>query len=430
MRTKRLTRLAAVAIISMAVTACGSDSESSPSSAGATTPSTGDVAVTAGPDTSVVAETTPSESSPAETSASDSTPASTGDGELAGLALAQARLDEFTKPLSELGLTEPVAVPDGLKVAYVQCSVPVCESIRLGIVEAVDAIGGTLEIFPTQDTADTVQAAFQAAVQSEPGIVLTSGNPREWFEDSLAELNDKNIPVVGWSIPEPYITDGFAANLITGDDYYFNGVLMADYVTAKTDGKANVLYLNIPQFPVLGIEGEGFEAEMAEVCPDCKVTSLEFTVDQLIAGEHISAAISEFQKNPDINFLVTGFGDMLLGMPDALAGIDVDVPAISQAGTPANYQLIADGSLQVADVALPTGLLGWRAIDAGLRALAGQDPGSFDHRPLTEIAGHPDINIAGVPLAILGADQIADPTAAWSGVDGYQDQFKVLWGVG
>ena len=190
-----------------------------------------------------------------------------------------------------------------------------------------------------------------------------------------------------------------------------------------------MLFLNIPQFPVLGLEGDGFTTEMAAVCVDCKVTSLEFTVEQLIAGEHISAAVSEFQKDPEINFLVTGFGDMLLGMPEALGAIDIDVPAISQAGTPANYQLIADGSLQVADVALPTGLLGWRAIDAGLRAIAGQSPGEFARRPLTEIEGHPDINIAGIPLAILEQGSIADPTISWPAIDDYQGKFKALWGL-
>ncbi len=424
MRTKRLTGFAAVAIISLSIAACGSDNNESSSSVGATTPPAAGTDSTTAPDTAAPDTAAPDTAAP-DTAAPDTT-----GGDLAGLELAQARLDEFTKPITDLGMTDTVPVPAGLKVAYVQCSVPVCESIKQGIAEAVDAIGGTLETFPTQDTADTVQAAFQAAVQSEPDMVMTSGNPREWFEDSLAELNDKSIPVVGWSIPEPYITDGFAANLITGDDYFFNGVLMADYVTAKTEGKANVLYLNIPQFPVLGLEGDGFRGEMEAACDGCKVTSLEFTVEQLIAGEHISAAISEFQKDPDINFLVTGFGDMLLGMPDALSGIDVDVPAISQAGTPANYQLIADGQLQVADVALPTGLLGWRAVDAGLRAIAGQDPGSFEHRPFTDIDGHPDINITGVPLAILGADDISDPTIAWPGMDGYQDVFKALWILG
>lgn len=400
MVSKRIVAFAVVSVLGFSVVACGDDN-------GAST---------------------------ATTSAADTTADTTADtsdgGELTGLALAQARVDEFSRTLTDLGLTEKVDAPAGLTVAYVQCSVPVCEAIKGGIAEAVDAIGGTLRIFTHLDTADTVQAAFQAAVQAEPDMVLTSGNPRAWFEVSLAELNEKNVPVIAWSLPEPYQADGIAANLVTGDDYYFNGVLMADFVTAQTEGKANALFLNIPQFPVLALEAEGFKTEMAAVCPDCKVTSLDFTVDQLIAGAHISAAVSEFQKDPSINFLVTGFGDMLLGMPDALGGIGVDVPAISQAGTPANYQLIAGGSLQVADVGLPTGFLGWRAIDAGLRALAGLSAGEFESRPLTSIEGHPDIGIAGVPLKILQTADISDPTTAWPGIEGFQDLFKALWNLG
>ena len=123
------------------------------------------------------------------------------------------------------------------------------------------------------------------------------------------------------------------------------------------------------------------------MCPDCKLTELEFTVEQLFAGEHISAAVSELQKDGDINFIVTGFGDMLLGMPDALSGAGFEVPAISQAGTPLNREMIAYGTMQVADVALPTSYLGWRAVDVGFRAIAGQDPGTFTQPPNADFDG-------------------------------------------
>jgi hypothetical protein len=197
----------------------------------------------------------------------------------------------------------------------------------------------------------------------------------------------------------------------------------------QTEGEANTLFLNVPQFPVLGLEGEGFEAEYEVVCPECKLTTLDFTVEQLLAGEHIAAAVSELQKDDSINYVVTGFGDMLLGMPDALSAAGFDVPAISQAGTPLNYDLIASGTMQRADVGLPTGMLGWRAVDAGLRAIAGQDVGDFERRPMTDIEGHPDIAIAGIPLAILEADDLEDPSVAWPGVEGHEEQFLALWGV-
>ena len=43
------------------------------------------------------------------------------------------------------------------------------------------------------------------------------------------------------------------------------------------------------------------------------------------------------------------------------------------------------------------------------------------------IDDHPDIVAGGLPLQILEADSIADPTALWPGVDGFQDQFTTLW---
>ncbi|CAB4769251.1 MAG: substrate-binding domain-containing protein [Actinobacteria bacterium] len=384
---------------------------------------------TVAPDTTAAAETTvaPDTTAAAETTVAPDTTAA----ELTGVELAKARIAEFSKTPTDLGLTEAIkSIPKGAKVVYVQCSVPVCASIGEGIKAATEAIGGEYVAIAHQDTADTVQAAFQQAIQANPTMVMTSGNPREWFADELKQLNDKNIPVVGWSIPEAYKTDGFAANLVTGDDYWFNGVLFADYVTAKTEGKGNVLFITIPQFPVLGIEMQGFKDEIALVCPDCKVHYDEVTVPDLIAGKHISTLIADLQADPSVNFIVTGFGDMIIGLPDALAGAGVGagVPIISQAGTPLNYAMIAAGQ-QEADMALPTSFLGWRAVDAGLRALNAQDTGVFAARPLTTFADHANVAIAGVPLQILTKGALTDPAVAWPGIEGFEAAFKALWGV-
>lgn len=419
MQASKKARFAAViaaSAIALVAASCGSKkSEETTTTAAAVETTAAAVETTAAPETTAAAvETT---AAPAE---------------LTGVDLAKARVEEFSKPLTDIGLTEAVkSIPTGAKVVYVQCSVPVCAAIGEGIKAATEAIGGEFVAITHQDTADTVQAAFQQAVQANPTMVMTSGNPREWFADELKQLNDKNIPVVGWSIPEPYKTDGFAANLVTGDDYWFNGVLMADYAVAKTEGKANVLFITIPQFPVLGIEEQGFKDEMAKVCPDCTVKYEEVTVPDLLAGKHISTVVADLQADPSINFIVTGFGDMIIGLPDALAaaGVGAGVPIISQAGTPLNYAMIVGGQ-QEADMGLPTSFLGWRAVDAGLRALNAQDAGTFAARPYTTFADHADVAISGVPLQILTKATIThDPATAWPGITGYEDLFKKLWGL-
>jgi ribose transport system substrate-binding protein len=412
MRGQFKTSLACVAAVSLLLAACGSDDAASETS------------------------DAPVESTAESTDDPVDTTAESGGGD--GVAAAQARVDEFSQTLTEIGITDTVAVPADLEVFYAQCPVPVCEQIAQGLQKAVDAVGGTLTIQAYDGSPEGTQAAFQAGVQAAPDIFMSSGNPVEWYEQELVEFEALGIPVVQWSIPGGLVPDGMTANLITGGDYYFQGALIADWIVAETGGEANVLAMNMGgTFPVLGLEQQGFENQMAEVCPDCKLNVQEISLDQLLAGEHISVAISEFQKDPEINYIFTGFGDMLIGLHEALAdnGLAEGVPSASQAGTTANYQLIADGK-QAIDIGLPSEFLAYRALDAGLRALAGQDIGQVDARPLTDVAGASDtpgaedILIAGLPMQILTADTVGDPTTPWAGIEGFQDQFLALWETG
>ena len=92
-----------------------------------------------------------------------------------------------------------------------------------------------------------------------------------------------------------------------------------------------------------------------------------------------------------------------------------------------NFSLIADGQHQVAEVGLASELLGWRAVDAAARIMAGEGPGRADAPGPPSSTAIPTSWSSGLPLQILEADSITDPTALWVGVDGFQDQFTALW---
>lgn len=363
--------------------------------------------------------------------ASPSTEADDGDGGGGGAEVAQARVDAFREPVEELPFNEPLSeAPSSKKLYYVQCSVPVCAEIATGIEAAAEAIGWEYETVSHQDTPDTVAAAFDTAIAAEPDVVLTSGNPREWFAEQLATLQERNVPVIAWSLPEPYEPgDGIAANLLTGDDYYFYGVLMADYAAVTSENR-KILFVGLPTFPVLSLVQEGFEAEIAEVCPDCDVEVKEVAIADIgtnLPGQVVSA----LQSDPELDFVVYAFGGMLFGVPDALAsaGLGDQAKAISQAGGPLNFQFIADDAHQVAEVGLASELLGWRAVDAAARVLQGDSPGSATPPEQASIDGHPDVLVNGLPLQILEKDSIEDPSALWPGVEGFQEKFTSLWGV-
>jgi ribose transport system substrate-binding protein len=341
---------------------------------------------------------------------------------------AAARVEAFRQPVTELPLNDPIAPEAGTSLFYVQCSVPVCAEIAIGIEAAAEAAGWEYTTASHQDTPDTVASAFDAAIAAAPDVVMTSGNPREWFAPQLATLQEMGIPVVAWSLPEAYEPgDGIDVNLLTNDDYHFYGVLMADYAATTTESQ-NILFVGLPTFPVLSTVQSGFEEEIASACPDCSVDVIEVAVTDI--GTNLpGTVVSALQSNPDLDMIVYAFGGMLFGLPEAIeaAGLADQAVGISQAGGPMNFGYIANGQHQVAEVGIASELMGWRAVDAAARILAGDGPGRAEAPAAAVIDGHPDVLAGGLPLQILEADSIADPTALWPGVEGFQQQYTELW---
>ena len=360
--------------------------------------------------------------------ASETTVAASDTTAAASSSMAAERVAAFLQPSTALPLSTPVKVEKGKKLFYVQCSVSACAEINVGIEAAAKAAGWEYESASHQDTPETVASAFDAAIAAKPDVVLTSGNPREWFAPQLATLKEQGIPVVAWSMPEGYEPgDGVDVNLLSQDDYYFYGVLMADYASLNSPNK-NILFVGLPTFPVLSTVQQGFEDEIAAVCPECKVDVTEVAVTDL--GTNLPGiVVSKLQANPDLDHIVYAFRGMLFGVPDAIeaAGLGKQATAISQAGGPMNFSFIKAGQHQVAEVGLASELMGWRAVDAAARILAGEGPGRAETPALAVIAGHPDILSGGLPLQILEADSIVDPTTLWPGVAGFQDLFTSLW---
>ncbi len=347
--------------------------------------------------------------------------------------LAKERVEYFRKSVPDLVISDPIRnVPKGKSVYYIQCGVPVCEEIKTGIEGATRALGWTLNIVTHQDSPDTVQQAWQAVTDANPDLVLASGNPREWFEDQLATLEQRKTPVVVWSLPEGYRPGkGLSANLLTGDDYYFYGVLMADYVVAESQGKANTIFFGLPVFPVLELVSQGFEAEYKRACPSCPLKIVPVDIMDLINGQVPQVVISELQANPQANWIPFAFGGMLFGVPEALDSVDLagQVSSVSQAGGPLNFNFIENGAVQKAEVGLASEYLGWRAIDVGARLLSGQDIGKPQANQLVKISGHPDVLAAGLPLQLIEKGTLRDPNQLWPGVENFQSRFKKLWGV-
>jgi ABC-type sugar transport system substrate-binding protein len=352
--------------------------------------------------------------------------------------IAAERVAAFTAHSQPLAETTPVKIKKPLTIAYMQCVQTVCEQIGQGLQEAAAAIGAKFLRFTHQDTPETVQQAAVDALQANPSMILFSGDPTQWFAAQLKEMNERHIPTIAWSEPGGFTPPGISANLLNSDDYYFLGVLEADWVAAKYGAGSQTLLLNVPAYPVLQTAGEGYVNELKTVCPSCSETTLNFTVDDVVSGSVATGVVAALQKQPKTKEIVGTFGGLItqqLAQAVHNAGFN-SVKAISASGTSSNYQLIQQGDLQEADIALPSGFLAWRAIDVGLRLIAGQSVSASNSRPaLADIPGYPDIYAGGVPQeyvtkAQMPSGAITSVNQLWSPSLNYQAQFEKLWGVG
>lgn len=352
--------------------------------------------------------------------------------------IAAQRVAAFTAHSQPLADTQPVKAPKGMTLAYLQCVQTVCKEIGDGLQEAANAIGAKLLRITHQDTASTVQQAAVNALQQNPDMLIFSGDPTSWITAQLQQAASKHIPVVAWSEPGGFTPQGIGANLLNGDDYYFLGVLEADWVASHRGAGSHSLLLNVPSYPVLQLAGQGYHDELKKVCPTCTVTEQDFTVDDVVAGKVATGAVAALQRDPKISEIVGTFGGLItqqLAQAVSSAGFS-KVKAISASGTSSNYQLIQKGQLQEADVALPSSFLAWRAIDTGLRLRAGQKVSVSNAKSkLADIPGHPDIQAGGVPQEFVTKAQMPSGTVTsvnqlWTPTANFQDAFKKLWGVG
>ena len=115
-------------------------------------------------------------------------------------------------------------------------------------------------------------------------------------------------------VKDPVIVD---ANAYANDEQM--GKVLADFFISDSKGKGNVLIEHVPAYPILGGFTDGFQAEVKELCPDCKVKIQDITIPDLVAGKVPSVMVSALRKSPDTNYLAFDVGPFAAGIDSALS---------------------------------------------------------------------------------------------------------------
>ncbi|MEA2252973.1 MAG: ribose transport system substrate-binding protein [Solirubrobacteraceae bacterium] len=372
--------LAAVAALGIAVAGCGSsDTQKSSSTAGGT--------------------------APAKTSS-----------EPAGVQEAEKFVADHSAAPTSIGDLPPLSKkpPTGKKILYLSCGVPLCTLIGKGVQDATKQLGWSFQTLTAGALPETVSNAWNQAVRLKPDAVLSVAAPTVLYKKQQAELGKETIGHVAQAILDQP-GNGLIAVLSGRQNYIDRGKWMANWVVADTKGKANVLYFTTPDFPIVTPSVEGFKSEVARLCPTCKVDAHEVptsSIGKALPNDVVTAA----QRNPEANYVVVPYGDMTIGIPQALqaAGLASRVKVVSANPALTNLANIKSGTAEVASVAEGNQMSGWMMVDAVVRKLVG------DELPLAQYETLP-------PHQYLTAANIDDPKVPYVGVPDYQAKFESLW---
>jgi ABC-type sugar transport system substrate-binding protein len=359
-----------------------------------------------------------SDSGSAETPAAQETTQSTAT-QSPGVEEAKKFVADNSEAPTSIGDLQPVSKkpPSGKSIVYLSCGVPLCTLIGQGVKAATDALGWEYKELVAGGSPETVANAWNQALRLQPDAVLSVAAPTVLYEKQQKELGEKAIGHVAQAVSDP-LGDGLIAVISSAKNYIARGEWMANYVVADTDGKADVLYFTTPDFPIVTPSLEGFTNELKRLCESCSVESQEVPLTDI--GKKLpNTIVTAAQRNPDANYVVVPFGDMTIGVPQALeaAGLADKVKVISANPALTNLDNISSGTAEVASVAEANQVSGWQMVDPVVRSLTGDD------LPLDVYELLPEHQF-------LTADNIGDPKQPYPGPDGYEDMFRELWKLG
>jgi ribose transport system substrate-binding protein len=326
-----------------------------------------------------------------------------------------------TRPPTSIQVDEalPKAPPQGKEIIFLQCELPACARYAPGIKEATAALGWSAktEVFKNADPG----GALQQAISERPDYIAMTGIPAAALKPQLAAAHKAGIPVISCATPDKPTAGGYAVQC--------GGTLApdADYVGRwainDSGGKAHVVAVTIPQFPVLNTETDWLKANLERLCPGCSFDQLDLTVDDVASGAVSSKLIAFLQSHPDVDYVYFTFNDLSRGVPPALeaAGFGDKVKLIGAAGDAAIMKTIGSG--QDAWTIAPNVYSAWVMVDAMARLATGE-------RLSPEYASKVYASPTWVVDSAGSAKLLAPTGYDWHGPQGFQEEFKELWKLG
>jgi ribose transport system substrate-binding protein len=326
-----------------------------------------------------------------------------------------------TNPPGKIQVTEalPKAPPTGKKVVFLQCELPACERYVPGVKSAAGTLGwsANVQVFKNGNPG----AGLQQAINERPDYIAITGIPTAALKPQLKAAADAQIPVISCATPDQPGPSGYAVQC--GGSLEKDADYLGRWMINDSGGKANVVAVTIPQFPVLNTETDWLKGNLESKCSGCSFDQLDVSVQEVGGGAVPKKLVAYLQSHPDVNYVYFTFNDLTRGVPAVLrtAGLGDKVKLVGAAGDASIMKEI--GSTQAAWTIAPNVYSAWVMFDAMARLSVGE---SLADKYASKVYTSPTWVVDSAKSA-----KLLEPTSYdWHGPEGFEQQFRALWQVG
>lgn len=320
----------------------------------------------------------------------------------------------------------PAAAPD-IKLLYLTAGLSSASGTEgaAAVKDAAVDLGWELRIFDGQFSPDKYQEGMRQAISWGADAVLLNAIDCPGNEAPLQALRAADIKVVAISSVDcneggndgEALYDAVPAYPDADSPYeYFQllGAAQADWIIAKSDGKAKVIEFPVPDFLITAATQKGFEERLAE-CEGCELVE---TIPIGVAdfGPEIQdKAEQALLKNPTADYISVNYDDLMtFGIASAVknSGRNDEIGVIAGNGYPANMDLIRENNGQDAGYAYDFVWDHMAGVDTVNRVLQGEKAGPV-----------------GPPVVLYDADHNLPPAGERYQSEGDAEAtFKSNWG--
>jgi ribose transport system substrate-binding protein len=320
-------------------------------------------------------------------------------------------------------ISGPKAVA-GKSIHVISCgqAVPGCSLQTNAAVQAGETLGWNVTLVDGAfDANDGYNNSIRQAIAAHAdGIILVSIDCN-MVTQTLREAKSAGLKVVGQnSFPcadDPSLMTPMNYSSSTPSLSSFGqaeGVAQADYIIAKTDGKAKILDFRFVDNTFAIQITNGFNSEIAK-CTGCSVKYADITLSDFgtpsafsrkVSSALLAAGDVDAVRVPFDSFITDGVGQAVVN-----AGKVANALVVGSGGFEANLNLIRENRGQSAAIASDQQWIGWGSADAMNRVFAGSEPAP-----------------AGIGFKLVDADYNLPPSGDYRSAVDFKSAYRAVWG--